>query len=71
LPQGKAANRTSDQARERKGNGLPGDRSHHSHLRGFSMLHDTVGLKNREANVLDFTDILTNKDALLVTITKS
>jgi hypothetical protein len=31
----------------------------------------TVGLKNREANVLDYTDIPTIEDALLVTFTKS
>lgn len=61
MPLGKAANRTSDQAREWEGNGLPGDFTVSDFtVRTFAVFQWSrfpVKLKNREANVLDCTDV--------------
>jgi len=56
MPRGKATNRTSDQARlSRKAQQALQVTNHLSHLRGFPCSGFAIGLKNREANVLDLT----------------
>ena len=70
MPRGKAANRTSDQAREWEGGSLPGV-NHLAHLRGFSMSRVHGGLKNREANVLDCTGDFPRERRLLATTARS